>query len=211
MHCERKLSNAIKEQGNPQQGTFLLKHQLVIWSSKSCKRASAHKIGCWLLKHPKFAEMWKPDPLRPNCHLSFFQDCIYFCYQQDHFGSSLRRCGRLGSSFGCKLLNGKQTICSQDGNDHLHCNDRHRGSYYWSQLHPALPPPQWGEIHKIHKYTNAQNHDILKVLFKNWDRKCLQLALQLRWSELKSRRCSCQTLCATKWSQNLKRLSSQEQ
>ena len=141
----------------------------------------------------------------------FFQDCNYFCYQQDHFGSSLRRCGRLGSSFGCELLNGKQTICSQDGNDHLHCNDRHRGSYYWSQLHPALPPPQWGEIHKIHKYTNAQNHNILKVLFKNWDRKCLQLALQLRWSELKSRRYSCQTLCATKWSQNLRRLSSHEQ
>ena len=102
---------------------------------------------------------------------------LIVCYQQvskDHFDRSLRRCGQLGSSFGCELLNGKQTICSQDGNDHLHCNDRHRGSYYWSQLHPALPPPQWGEIHKIHKYTNAQNHDILKVLFKNWDRKCLQ-------------------------------------
>jgi len=159
MHCERKLSNAIKEQGNPQQGTFLLKHQLVIWSSKSCKRASAHKIGCWLLKHPKFAEMWKPDPLRPNCHLSFFQDCIYFCYQQDHFGSSLRRCGRLGSSFGCKLLNGKQTICSQDGNDHLHCNDRHRGSYYWSQLHPACHrhnEEKYTKYIKIHKRTKSQ-------------------------------------------------------
>jgi hypothetical protein len=22
-------------------------------------------------------------------------------------------------------------ICSQDGNDHLYCNDCHRGSYYW--------------------------------------------------------------------------------
>ena len=102
---------------------------------------------------------------------------LIVCYQQvskDHFDRSLRRCGQLGSSFGCELLNGKQTICSQDGNDHLHCNDRHRGSYYWSQLHPALQPPQWGEIHKIHKYTNAQNHDILKVLFKNWVRKCLQ-------------------------------------
>ena len=59
---------------------------------------------------------------------------LIVCYQQiskDHFDRSLRRCGQLGSSFGCELLNGKQTICSQDGNDHLHCNDRHRGSYYW--------------------------------------------------------------------------------
>ena len=106
---------------------------------------------------------------------------LIVCYQQvskDHFDRSLRRCGQLGSSFGCELLNGKQTICSQDGNDHLYCNDRHRGSYYWSQLHPALPPPQWGEIHKIQKYTNAQNHNILKVLFKNWDRKCLQYMFQ---------------------------------
>jgi len=199
MHCERKLSNAIKEQGNPQQGTFLLKHQLVIWSSKSCKRASAHKIGCWLLKHPKFAEMWKPDPLRPNCHLSFFQDCIYFCYQQDHFGSSLRRCGRLGSSFGCKLLNGKQTICSQDGNDHLHCNDRHRGSYYWSQLHPALPPPQWGEIHKIHRNTQMHKITILSKCFSKIESgsacsTCTSATAQMVWAQESALQLS-DTLC----------------
>ena len=27
-------------------------------------------------------------------------------------------------------------ICSQDGNDHLYCNDCHRGSYYWDHCTP---------------------------------------------------------------------------
>ena len=87
---------------------------------------------------------------------------LIVCYQQvskDHFDRSLRRCGQLGSSFGCELLNGKQTICSQDGNDHLHCNDRHRGSYYWSQLHPAYRhhnEEKYTKYIELHKCTKSQ-------------------------------------------------------
>ena len=33
-------------------------------------------------------------------------------------------------------------ICSQDGNDHLYCNDRHRGSYYWDHC-TALTAHCW--------------------------------------------------------------------
>jgi hypothetical protein len=32
-------------------------------------------------------------------------------------------------------------ICSQDGNDHLYCNDCHRGSYYWDHCTATC----WGE------------------------------------------------------------------
>ena len=95
--------------------------------------------------------------LSPKFPPRFF---LIVCYQQvskDHFDRSLRRCGQLGSSFGCELLNGKQTICSQDGNDHLYCNDRHRGSYYWSQLHPAY---RHHNEEKYTKYINTQMHKI---------------------------------------------------
>jgi len=33
-------------------------------------------------------------------------------------------------------------ICSQDGNDHLYCNDCHRGSYYWDHC-TALTAHCW--------------------------------------------------------------------
>ena len=44
-------------------------------------------------------------------------------------------------------------ICCQDGNDHLHCNDRNRGSYYWENTTHC----HWTESRK-HQSTNTTEY-----------------------------------------------------
>ena len=60
------------------------------------------------------------------------QNMCYFIKSQEWQEMTDNTISRLSSSSAKVAME----ICSQDGNDHLYCNDRHRGSYYWDHCTP---------------------------------------------------------------------------